>query len=96
MLSQIVADQRHEGLSEKSWLGMANRLHCTAGLDFQDRVPILSMLGTTSRHGPSTGESLVQHRWGKVVYTTKSVCAEPIFLVRIPFPSEPCPNFSAV
>ena len=30
MLSQIGADQRREGSSEKSWFGTANCLHCTA------------------------------------------------------------------
>ena len=48
MLSQIDADQRCEGSSEESWFSMANRLHCTAYPSwprFQDRVPILSVLG---------------------------------------------------
>ena len=46
LLSQIGADQRREGSSEKSWFGTANRLHCIrAGLDFQEGIPILSMLG---------------------------------------------------
>ena len=48
MLSQIGADQRREGSSEKS--GSARLIVYTAhliraGLDFQDRVPILSVLG---------------------------------------------------
>ena len=65
-----------------------------AGTDFQDRVPIQFIRArTTSRHGPRTGENLVQHGWGKVVYTTKYIRAEPIFLVRVLFSSEPCQKF---
>ena len=67
-----------------------------AGLDFQDRVPVYIRARTTSRHGPNTGEILVRHRWGKVVYTTKTIRAEPIFVVRVLFSSEPCQKFSAV
>ena len=37
-----------------------------------------------------------RHGWAKVVYTTKSIRAKPIFLVRILFSSEPCQKFSAV
>ena len=48
MLSQIGADQRHEGSSEKSWFArlIVFTAHLIrAGLDFQDRVPNLSVLG---------------------------------------------------
>ena len=99
MLSQIGADQRREGSSEKSWLGTANRLHCTpypSWARFLGSCTSFIRAQTTSRHGPSTGEILVRHGWGKVVYTTKSIHAEPIFLVRVLFPSEPCQKFSAV
>ena len=51
---------------------------------------------TTSRYGPSRGEILFRQGWGKVIYTTKSIRAEPIFLVRVLFSSEPCQKFSAV
>ena len=99
MLSQIGADQRREGSSEKRWFGTANRLHCTpypSWARFSGSRTNFIRARTTSRHGPSTGESLVQHGWGKVVYTTKSIRAESIFLVRVLFSSEPCQNFSAV
>ena len=48
MLSHIGADQRHEGLSEKSYsarLIVYTAHFFRAGLDFQDRVPVLSVLG---------------------------------------------------
>ena len=99
MLSQIGADQRREGSSEKSWFGTANRLHCTpypSWARFSGSRTSFIRARTTSRHGPSTGEILVRHGWGKVVYTTKSIRAEPIFLVRVLFSSEPCQKFSAV
>ena len=99
MLSQISADQRCEGSSEKSWFGTANRLHCTpypSWARFSGSRTSFIRARTTSRHGPSTGEILVRHGWGKVVYTTKSIRAEPIFLVRVLFSSEPCQKFSAV
>ena len=99
MLSQIGADQRREGSSEKSWFGKANRLHCTpypSRARFSGSRINFIHARTTSRHGPSTGESLVQHRWGKVVYTTKSIRAAPNLLVRLLFSSEPCLIFSAV
>ena len=38
----------------------------------------------------------LSYGWGKVVYTTKSIRAAPIFLVRVLFSSEPCQNFSEV
>ena len=96
MLSHIGADQRHEGSSEKSQLGTANRLHCTlypSWARFSGSRTNFIRARTTSRHGPSTGEILVRHGWGKVVCTTKSIRAEPIFLVRVLFSSEPCKNF---
>ena len=99
MLSQIGADQRREGSSEKSWFGTANCLHCTpypSWARFLGSCTSFIRAQTTSRHGPSTGEILVRHGWGKVVYTTKSIRAEPIFLVRVLFSSEPCQKFSAV
>ena len=99
MLSQIGADQRCEGSSVKSWFGTANRLHCTpypSWARFSGSRTSFIRARTTSRHGPSTGEILVRHGWGKVVYTTKSIRAEPIFLVRVLFSSEPCQKFSAV
>ena len=99
MLSQIGADQRREGSSEKSWFGTINCLHCTpypSWARFSGSRTNFIRARTTSRHGPSTGESLVQHGWGKEVYTTKSIRAEPIFLVRVFFSSEPCQNLSAV
>ena len=99
MLSQIGADQRREGSSEKSWFGTANRLHCTpypSWARFSGSRANFIRARTTSRHGTSTGESLVQHVWGKVGYTTKSIRAEPIFLVRVLFSSEPCQNVSAL
>ena len=99
MLSQIGADQRREGSSEKRWFGTANRLHCTpypSWARFSGSRTSFIRARTTSRHGPSTGEILVRHGWGKVVYTTKSIRAEPIFLVRVLFSSEPCQKFSAV
>ena len=68
----------------------ANRLHCTpypSWARFSGLRTNFVRARTTSRHGLSTGESLVQHGWGKVVYTTKSIRAEPIFLVRILFSS---------
>ena len=82
MLSHIGADQRHEGSSEKSYLGTANRLHCTlypSWARFLGSRTSLISAQTTSRHGPSTGEILVRHGWAKVIYTTKSIHAEPIF-----------------
>jgi len=97
--SQIGADQKREGSSGKSWFGTANHLHCTpypSWARFSGSRTNFIGARTTSRHGPSTGESLVQHGWVKVVYTTKSIRAEPIFLVRVLFSSEPCQNFSAV
>ena len=99
MLSQIGADQMREGSSEKSWFGTANRLHCTRYLSwarFSGSRTNSIRARTTSRHGPSMRESLVQHGWGKVVYTTKSIRAAPFFSVRVLFSSEPCQNFSAV
>ena len=99
MLSHIGADQRHERSSEKSYLGTANRLHCTLYLSwakFSGLRTSFIRARTTSRHGPSTVEILVRHGWAKVVYTTKSIRAEPIFLVRILFSSEPRQKFSAV
>ena len=99
MLSQIGADQRREGSSEKSWFGTANRLHCTpypSWARFSGSRTSFIRARTTSRHGPSTGEILVRHGWGKVIYTTKSIHAKPIFLVRVLFSSEPCQKFSAV
>ena len=96
VLSQIGADQRRAGSSEKSWFGTANRLHCTPYLSwarFSRSCTNFICAWTTFRHGPSTGESLVQQGWGKVVYTTKSICTEPIFLVRVLFSSEPCHFF---
>ena len=99
MLSHIGADQRHEGSSEKSYLGTANRLHCTlypSWARFLGSRTSLIRARTTSRHGPSTGEILVRHRWAKVIYTTKSIYAEPIFLVRALFSSEPRQKLSAV
>ena len=99
MHSQIGADQRREGSSEKSWFGTANRLHCTpypSWARFSGLRTNLIRARTTSRRGPSMGESSVQHGWGKVIYTTKSIRAAPIFLVLVLFSSEPCQNFSAV
>ena len=100
MLSQIGADQRREGSSEKSWFGTANRLHGTPYPSWArfsgSRTNFIRAWTTSSRHGPSTGESLVQHGWGKVVYTVKSIRAAPIVLVRVLFSSELCQNFSAV
>ena len=57
-------DQRREGSSEKSWFGTANRLHCTpypSWARFSGSRTNFIRARTTSRHGPSTGESLVQH-----------------------------------
>ena len=51
---------------------------------------------TTSRQGPSAGEFFVRDAWGKVVYTTKSIRAEPSFLVGVLFLTEPRSKFSAV
>ena len=50
-----------------------------AGLDFQDRVPILSLLGLPL---DMVRERLgnFRHGWDKVVYTTKSIRVDPIFL----------------
>ena len=99
MLSQIGADQRHEGSSAKSWFGMANRLHYTpypSWARFSGSRTNFIRARTTSRHGPSTGEILVRHGWDKVVYTTTSIRAEPIFLVRVLFLSEPYQKFSVV
>ena len=49
MLSQIGADQRHEGSSfrkvSSARLIVYTAYFTRAGLDFQDRVPILSVLG---------------------------------------------------
>ena len=42
-----------------------------AELDFQDGVPVKSLLGLPLY--------MVWHGWSKVVYMTKSICAEPIF-----------------
>ena len=99
MLSQIGADQRREGSSEKSWFGTANRLHCTpypSWVRFSGSRTSFIRARTSSSHDPSTGEIVVRHGWGKVVYTPKSISAEPIFLVRVLFSSEPCQKFSAV
>ena len=99
MLSQISADQRCKGSSVKSWFGMANRLHCTpypSWARFSGSRTSFIRARTTSRHGPSTGEILVRHGWAKVVYTTKSIRAEPIFLVHVLFSSEPSQKFLAV
>ena len=88
MLSQIGADQMREGSLEKSWFGKANRLHCTtypSWTRFLGSRTNFVRARTISRHGPSTGESLVQHGWGKVVYTTKSILVEAIFLVFVFF-----------
>jgi len=74
--------QRLEGSSEKSWFGTAYHLHCTPSPSlarFSGLRTNLIHAWTTSRHGPSTGESLVQHRWGIVVCMIKSIRAEPIF-----------------
>ena len=70
---------------------MANRLHCTlypSWARFLGSRTSFIRAQTTSRHGPSTGEILVRHGWAKVIYTTKSIHAEPIFLVRALFSSE--------
>ena len=48
MLSQISADQRCEGSSEKSWFGTANRLHCTpypSWARFSGSRSVLTVLG---------------------------------------------------
>ena len=78
---------------------MANRLHYTpypSWARFTGSRTNFIRARTTSRHGPSTGEILVRHGWDKVVYTTISIRAEPIFLVRVLFLSEPYQKFSAV
>lgn len=64
-----------EGSSEKILFGTANHLQWTptAGLDFKDRVPILSVLGLPL----DTGEIWVWHGRGKVACTTTSIRAEP-------------------
>ena len=99
MLSYIGADQRHEGSSEKRLLGTVNRLHCPlyqSWARFSGSRTNFIRARTTSRHGPSTGEILVRHGWGKVVYTAKSIRTKPILWVRVLFSSEPCQKFSAV
>ena len=99
ILSQIAADQGAKANQRKVGSARLNRLHCTpypSWARFSGTRTNFIRARTTSRHGPSTGESLVQHGWGKVVYTTKSIRAEPIILVRVLFSSEPCQNFSAV
>ena len=76
MLSLIGAGQRREGSSRKSWFGTANRLHCTAypsWARFSGSRTNFIRARTTSRHGPSTGESLLQHGRGIVVYTTNLI-----------------------
>ena len=82
MFSQIGADRRREGSSEKSWFGTANRLHCTpypSWARFSGSRTSFIRARTTSRHGPSTGEILVRHGWAKVVYKTKSIRANQFF-----------------
>jgi len=84
MLSQIGADQKREGSSEKGWFGTANRLHCTPSPSwarFSGLRANFIRARTTSRHGLSTGESLVQHEWG----TTKSTKHDKIYPCRTKF-----------
>jgi len=67
MLSQIGADQRREGSSEKSWFGTANRLHCTpypSWARFSGLRTNFIRARTTSRVGPSTNLGvLFQTMW---------------------------------
>ena len=75
---------------------MANRLHYTpypSWARFTGSRTNFIRARTTSRHGPSTGEILVRHGWDKVVYTTISIRAEPIFLVRVLFYPSRTKNF---
>ena len=97
ILSQIGADQRRGGSSEKSWFGTAKSftLHTLSELGYRFLGTRTNFIRarTTFRNGPSTGESLVQHGWGKVVKATKSIRAEPIILVRVLFFIRAVPKF---
>ena len=85
--------------SRKNWFGTVNRLHYTfrpSRAEFLGTRTNFTRARTTYPAGPSTGEILARHGWGKVVYTTNFIRTEPLFLVRVPFLSEPCQNFSVV
>ena len=60
------------------------------------KIPLSFFLKLKPHLSPIYIFFLVRHGWAKVVYTTKSIRAEPIFLVRVLFSSEPCQTFSAV
>ena len=76
MLSQIGADQRCEGSSEKSWFGTANRLHCTpdpSRARFSRSRTNFIHARTTSRHGPSMGEWMGQSSLHNKVYPCRTI-----------------------
>ena len=79
--------------SRKKWFGTVNRLHYTFR---PSRAEILgtrtnfTRARTTYPAGPSTGEILARHGWGKVVYTTNFIRTEPLFWYAYHFyPSHP-------
>ena len=85
-----------QSLRDKNWFGTVNRLHYTfrpSRVEFSGTRTNFTRARTTYPAGPSTGEILARHGWDKVVYITNFIRTEPLFLVRVPFLSEPCQIF---